>query len=104
MLPDKPEPAGLEEYRRTAVEMYIAFPDLQHAIEDQVGEGDRVVVRLTARGTQRGPLGALPTTGRAMAVRETAFFRLSDGQIAEQWPQVDTLSMLQQLGAIPQSR
>ena len=100
-LPDRPEPVALAEYERTAADMYRAFPDLQHAIEEMVAEGDRVAVRLTARGTQRGALGALPATGRPMAIVETAFFRLCDSRIAEQWPQVDTLGMLQQLGAMP---
>ena len=31
-----------------------AFPDLTVSIEDEVSEGDRVVVRWTARGTHEG--------------------------------------------------
>src|SRR5438552_14122867 len=100
-LPERPQPGGIEEYRRSASDLYTAFPDLRHTIEDQIAEGDRVVVRLTARGTHRGPLGTLPATGRRMAVAETAIFLLDGNRIAEQWPQVDALGMLQQLGAIP---
>ncbi len=99
-LPGNPTPQDRDEYSRTAAEMYVAFPDLHHAIEDQLAEGDRVAVRLIASGTQRGPLNGMPPTGRTMSVGETAIFRLTDNRIAEQWPQVDTLGMLQQLGVI----
>lgn len=33
-----------------------AFPDVRFTIEDQVAEGDKVVTRWTARGTNTGPL------------------------------------------------
>ena len=29
------------------------------------------------------------------------FFRIADGKIAERWGEIDTLGLLQQLGAIP---
>ncbi len=41
-----------------------------------------------------------PPTGRRIAVAETAIFRVVEDRIVEQWPQVDALSMMQQIGAL----
>jgi predicted ester cyclase len=42
------------ELERLEREFYVAFPDAHHAINDLIGEGDRVVLRTTARATHRG--------------------------------------------------
>lgn len=43
-----------------------AFPDVQVAIDDQMVEGDRVVSRWTARGTQEGDFMGAPATHKRM--------------------------------------
>ncbi|HEX2622360.1 MAG TPA: ester cyclase, partial [Phototrophicaceae bacterium] len=37
------------------------FPDLHLTIEDMVADGDKVWIRMTARGTNHGPLMGPPT-------------------------------------------
>src|SRR5262245_5225114 len=49
-----------------------AFPDTRHTIEDLVAEGDRVVARITARGTHSGELFGHPPTGRQVTLTGTA--------------------------------
>ena len=99
-VPGNPEQT-LEGYQQSATQLYVAFPDLRHNIEDMVAEGDKVVTRLTAHGTNTGNFSGIPPTGKAVAVSEIAVFRIADGQIVEQWPQSDTLGMMQQLGLMP---
>ena len=41
-----------------------AFPDLTLSTDDLLAEGDKVVWRFTSNGTQTGPLGAIPATGK----------------------------------------
>jgi steroid delta-isomerase-like uncharacterized protein len=91
-------PEGLKQLQAV---LFAAFPDLRITIEDMVAEGDRVVVRYTFTGTHRGDLAGIPPTGKA--VRFTGIFirRLRDGKAVDDWLTADTLSMLQQLGAIP---
>jgi predicted ester cyclase len=79
----------------------LAFPDLHHTIEDMIAEGDRVVTRLTAEGSNTGQFYGMPATGKPVRVSEIAIFRIADGKIVEQWPQSDALGMMQQLGMIP---
>src|SRR5262245_14502404 len=42
----------------------VAFPDLQHSLDPQTAEGDRVVTPLTFRATHRGELQGIPASGR----------------------------------------
>src|SRR6266700_2603586 len=41
-----------------------AFPDSRFTIDEMVAEGDKVVARMTMRGTNTGPLVGLPAFGR----------------------------------------
>jgi steroid delta-isomerase-like uncharacterized protein len=75
-----------------------AFPDLKITIDKQVAEGDLVVVRWTARGTNTGTGNGIPATGRAVEISGTTLFRIADGRIAEEWTCADSLSLMRQLG------
>jgi len=82
--------------------MYIAaIPDLRVPIEDIVAEGDKVVVRWTAEGTQRGELLGIPPAGKRLRFSGISIYRLAEGQVAEVWEQFDRLGLMQQLGVIP---
>jgi len=74
-----------------------AFPDWTEQIEDLVFEGDRVAVRFSSSGTNRGPNRGKPPTNRSVQISEMAIYRILDGKIAEQWVIPDTHSLLQQL-------
>ena len=91
-------PAGVKEL----VGMYLgAFPGMQGSIEDQVAEGDRVVTRLTVRGTHKGDLGGIAPTGKEVTVTIINIARFDGGKFAESWENFDELGMMQQIGAIP---
>ncbi|MFL5805307.1 MAG: ester cyclase [Roseiflexaceae bacterium] len=81
--------------------LFAAFPDIQYTLEDLLAEGDRVVARFTARGTQRGVFQGIPATGSAAVVSGIAIYRLVSGKVVEQWLEYDQLGLLQQLGVIP---
>ena len=77
---------------------FETFPDAREEIADLVAEGDRVAVRHAFRGTQTGPMGPHPPSGRVMAADYLAIYRLAGGVIAEAWAEWDNLSGLSQLG------
>ena len=77
-----------------------AFPDLHHDIKDMVAEGDKVAVRLNVTGTHKGEFQGKPPTGRKLSLDEMAFLTIIDGRITEGWVTSDTLSLMQQIGAI----
>jgi steroid delta-isomerase-like uncharacterized protein len=76
----------------------MTFPDAQQKILYLVAEGDRVAAALQFTGTQKGPMGPFPASGRRIQANFLAMFRLQDGRIAEVWVEWDNLSALLQLG------
>ena len=100
-VPGSPVPLDRESAKHFTLMFRTAFPDLQHTIEDLVSEGDKVVARLTVRGTHHGDFQGMPATGKPMAVSAIHVFRRAGGRIVEQWGVIDQLGMVQQLGLMP---
>jgi len=78
-----------------------AFPDGQSTIEDLIAEGDRVMQRVTFRGTHQGEFLGVPATGRTVSAWVMVIRRMAGGKVAEEWQLVDGLGLMQQLGAFP---
>ena len=78
-----------------------AFPDLRLTIDDLIAEGDKVVARWTAQGTNTGELMDMPPTGKESKVTGISILRISRGKVVEQRANWDTMGMLQQLGVVP---
>ena len=81
-----------------------AFPDYRETIEDLISSGDRVVARMTSRGTHTGPLPFAPASGKSFEIVDIAICRIEDGKIAEQWGLADQFTLLLQLGLIQPPR
>ena len=94
-----PTKDGTKEFFR----MYLAaFPDLRMAPEDVLSSGDKVVARSRATGTHQGELMGMPATGRSIDVQLIDIIRFGDdGRAVEHWGVFDTMTMMQQLGAVP---
>jgi steroid delta-isomerase-like uncharacterized protein len=80
-----------------------AFPDFHNQIEELVAEDNRVVARLTYRGTHRGEIFGISPTGEQVNYRGAAIFKVADGKIFDGWVLGDRLALLQQLKASPQA-
>ena len=77
------------------------FPDLQMTIEAMVAEGDTVAVRVVSEGTNLGPLnGVVPPTGRRFKARQSHWYRVEDGKLAELWATREDLPAMMQLGIV----
>ncbi|WP_405533401.1 ester cyclase [Streptomyces avidinii] len=74
-VPGVPDPLyGREAWRLGARAMWEAFPDLQIAVEDMFGAGDRVAVRVHFRGTHRGAFQGVAATGRRVGFRSIEIY------------------------------
>ncbi len=93
-----PEITSRQEFKRFEQALHTSFPDMQVTYEMMVAEGDKVAAYATFTGTNTGPIGERPATGRAVEVKFLAMFRIEDGQIAEIWVEWDNVSRLTQLG------
>ena len=88
---------GPEDVKRFVGEFRSAFPDLRLSIDDQIAEGDKVMIRETARGTHQGELRGLAPTGKEMEIKGIAIFRFSSqGKVVESWDSYDQLSLMRQ--------
>jgi steroid delta-isomerase-like uncharacterized protein len=94
-------PRGPQGERLFTQGFLAAFPDTRLTVEDAVVAADRVAARVTFSGTHTGPFMGMPATGRPFAVPMIIYFGLRDGQITDNWTQVDMFGLLMQLGAIP---
>ncbi len=66
-------PPGPEGVHQLYAGLRATFPGMYLAVEDIIGEGDRVVVRWTGQG--------VPATG-------IAIYRICEGKIVERWVEV----------------
>jgi steroid delta-isomerase-like uncharacterized protein len=94
---------GTEEAKQFVSLYKSAFPDMTITVEDVVAEGDRVVTRVTLRGTHQGETEEFgPPTGRQFEGTGITISRIEGGKIVEDWDAYDNLSTLQQLGLAPE--
>ena len=78
-----------------------ALADLRVTIEHQFTEGDYVATRSTLTGRHEGELMGTPPTGREVSFSMLTISRCRDGKIEEEWEIADTVSLLAQVGALP---
>lgn len=78
--------------------LFTAFPDAHVTLDELIAEGDKVVSRITFRGTHQGPLMGMPPTGKPVEVSEVYVSRFAGGTCIEEWRVMDELGLLQQLG------
>jgi len=84
--------------REYLVAEFKTFPDARESINFLVAEGDKVTMHSHCYATQRGPMGPLPATGKALSADFISIYRVADGRIVEAWAEWDSLNGLIQLG------
>ena len=96
-----PQPnLSVDGFKQMVSGLLAAFPDLHFTIEDQIVADDKVATRWRAEGTNTGPFGETPATGRSVRVDGLILDRLEHGRVAERWEQWDQMAMLGQLGLV----
>ena len=95
------QPLNREGQKQRITAFRKAFPDLHLTIDDLIAEGDKVMFRITVRGTHQGAFMGISPTGKPVTVTAIDIARFVNGKIVEHWGQMDSLGLMQQLGAIP---
>lgn len=97
-----PEAQGRRGFEMILNKMKSAFPDMKYTLDDIFAEGDRVAVRVTCTGTQRGPLTftrlQMEPTGKPVKFEQLHILRIGGGKIVEHWMCQDSLALFRQLG------
>jgi serine phosphatase RsbU (regulator of sigma subunit)/predicted ester cyclase len=80
------QPPDREGYKLQVATSVSAFSDVRFVIEDQIATGDKVVSRISGRGTHDlGELLETAPTGREIASMAIFIHRISEGKISEEW-------------------
>jgi len=97
-----PEAQGRAGFVAIMKKLRTAFPDLTYKLEDTIVEGDRAVLRVTATGTQSGPLPftrlQLPPSGKPVEFEQIHILKVANDKIVEHWLGQDSLALFRQLG------
>jgi steroid delta-isomerase-like uncharacterized protein len=101
MPPGLQEIRGTEEFFGFIEEFLVAVPSYEDSLSNMIADGDRVAYVSTMTGTQTGPMGELPASGRSFTLVNIIIQRLEDGKVAETWISWDNVAFLSQLGFMP---
>ncbi|WP_339369688.1 ester cyclase [Paenibacillus elgii] len=88
-----------EGLKRFAGKILEAFPDKRYTVEEMIAQGEKVLVRMTVKGTHTGTFFGTAPTGNSIDVTLYRQYRVVDGKIAEHRGWIDMVTMWRQLQA-----
>ncbi len=89
---------GVEPFKAYLEASTAEMPDWRIACPMTAAEGDLMGVWCTLHGTQEGPMGPYPASGKQMDLDFSGMLRFEGGKIAEWWVTWDNMAGLKQLG------
>ena len=101
MPPGLQELHGTEKFFAFLKDFTVAVPGHQDVISNMIAQGDMVSYISTISGTQTGPMGELPASGKSFTLVNIIMQRLENGKIVETWVSWDNVSFMSQLGFMP---
>jgi len=91
---------GSREFRHVLAGFRSAFPDSSLRVEDEIAEGEKVVVRWSFSGTHKGSLLGVPATGKKVTWTGITIYRIVDGKVVEEQGEEDFLGLFRQVGLV----
>jgi predicted ester cyclase len=92
---------SLDDFRALLARWDEEIPDGTIEMKMLVAEGDLVGIWGVYSGTQQGPMGPFPATGKRVEADFGGVHRIADGKIVETWVTWDNVAILSQLGLFP---
>jgi steroid delta-isomerase-like uncharacterized protein len=101
------EVEGLPQTKEGVVQFFemfrAAFSDLRMEAEDIIESGDKAWARIRITGTNDGEFMGMPATGKSVDLQAVDIVRFNEeGVAAEHWGVTDSMTMMQQLGVVPE--
>jgi steroid delta-isomerase-like uncharacterized protein len=101
-MPFSPETQhGPEAMKGMVSTLRGAFSDFDVRVEELIAEGDKVVARVTASGTQDAELMGMPASNKSATWKIVHVFTVRDGTITDDITVTDRMGMMEQLGHVP---
>ena len=88
---------GSRELRHVIAGFRSAFPD---SVEEEIAEGEKVVLRWTFSGTHKGSFMGVPATGKRVTWTGITIYRIVDGRAVEEQGEEDFVGFFRQVGLV----
>ncbi len=101
MPPDLQEIHGPEVFKTFVADFVNSVSNCKDEIDFIMADSNMVAYVTTTTGTQTGPMGNLPASGKEFMLKNIVIQRIEDGKVAETWISWDNVALLTQLGFFP---
>jgi steroid delta-isomerase-like uncharacterized protein len=82
--------------------MREAFPDLKATVGLSLEQGDLAAAQTMIKGTHKGEFLGVPASDKSFEFESIDIIRVEGGKCVEHWGVGDVMSLMQQIGAIPE--
>ncbi len=96
--------APFQQLRQTTLMFFKAFQDSTFTAQNLVAENDKVAYQVIVTGTHKDTYMGLPPTGKRIEMHDTSIKRIANGKLAESWGTIDMISLMRQLGMLPEKK
>lgn len=94
-------PSDIDDAKEFVRSIHATFGNMRLTILDLLAEGNEVAIHWRLEGTHQGDYKGVAATGKPVMYQGIALLRVEDGKIVDDIAYWDNLSILQQLGAVP---
>ena len=81
--------------------LLAGFPDLQYRINRTLSSGGTIVIECTLSGTHKGSFAGVAPTDKRIDVPAAFCLEMADGKLTDCRSYFDTVTLMEQIGAIP---
>jgi ketosteroid isomerase-like protein len=92
---------SVEAEKAVWVEALAAMPDLCHAVQEVVVEGDVEMARVVVTGTMKVDFAGVEGSGGSFRMDQAVIVHLRDGKVAEAWEIADVAALQAQIADDP---
>jgi len=89
---------GIEAFKEHVNLQWTTFSDFNVTLDELIIKGDIMVGRWTVTGTNTGPFGELPPTGKKVKFSGVEVSHFLDGKAVEQWVYYNQAAVFSQIG------
>jgi steroid delta-isomerase-like uncharacterized protein len=93
---------GSRAFRHVLAGFRSAFPDSALRVEEEIAEGEKVVIRWSFSGTHKGDILGVPPTDKKVTWTGITIYRIVDGKVVEEQGEEDFAGFFRQVGLVRQ--
>jgi steroid delta-isomerase-like uncharacterized protein len=87
-----------DEFKARLNDSFGPFPDIHFDIQYAIADGDHVALTWIMTGTNLGPTGVFPATGKSIKTQGVTIYQFSNGKICGHSQVFDRTTVMRQLG------